>query len=959
MSFLAQLRQKQNPVATGGLQLCYLLSWQDGCLHLAMHLAQLENGRVRELEQVYAVQQAHVNQPPPFTIPADIAVLRRLLTEGWSGRGAGVCFGADLALLQLLVATGKCFAGLAEEPLVLGEPCAVAPVWRIDGDGNQSLSWRCPADARFWPLAGADIGVVVSGAHLRVCVAELASEALAEVRAVGVLAPADLAAFMQSAAPRWRDLGLPLPAELPSTILSATLCPVLVCESTLQGDGRWADSVSLAFRYQSDRVSFIRRFSAGDSVSVFWTGEELLCIAHQPAAEARACVWVEDYLHNHLSERVKKGAAPGCWNPVDKAAWQVLLLDHKPALVAEADIVFSPGFRHGYITPDAWKVAVEQGENHWRVGLEMTAQGERYELLDLLEQLRLFNRMQLEGPVELQVSGKILVLPGGLMGSLAAELEDLVDWYGGSGGIPLSQLYRLEGLRHLLPETTEWAGDEGLLRRSHALQMSPALLDSTASGVQAELRPYQWLGVCWLQHLKQLGFNGLLADDMGLGKTLQTLAHLSLEHKRGEFAQPALIVAPTSLLPNWAKEIRRFCPHLTAHVVHGGQRHQSWPHNSVHIYITSYHLLVRDLDLWANKCLSWLVLDEAQTIKNPQTHISRAVRELKAQHRLCLSGTPVENHLGELWALLDFLEPGVLGNQRQFKSHYQKPIEQEGNGERLQQLLTRIAPLMLRRTKNQVARDLPPKTVVQQVIPLSEEQQAFYQRLKQDDWQILMQQLEGVENPGQKQMLLLAALIRLRQACCDPRLLSESPASSGHNVPSAKTDYCVEMLESLVAEGRAVLVFSQFTRILDILAERLNDVGINYLMLTGQTRDRAELVDAFQEGKAPVFLISLKAGGVGLNLTRADTVIHFDPWWNSAAEEQASDRAHRIGQTQPVFVYKLIAENTIEEKIAELQESKALLSQQVNRQAQDSGTAFALKLEDLLRLWHDDAASQE
>jgi SNF2 family DNA or RNA helicase len=361
---------------------------------------------------------------------------------------------------------------------------------------------------------------------------------------------------------------------------------------------------------------------------------------------------------------------------------------------------------------------------------------------------------------------------------------------------------------------------------------------------------------------------------------------------------------------------------------------------------------VRDLEHWSAQSLSWLVLDEAQMIKNPQTHASRAVRELKAQHRLCLSGTPVENHLGELWALLDFLEPGVLGNQRQFKSHYQKPIEQEGNGERLQQLLTRIAPLMLRRTKNQVARDLPPKTLVQQVIPLGEEQQAFYQRLKQDDWQNLMQQLEGVDNPGQQQMMLLAALIRLRQACCDPRLLSE-------DVPSAKTEYCLDMLESLVAEGRAVLVFSQFTRMLDILAEGLTQLGIKYLMLTGQSRDRAELVEAFQAGQAPVFLISLKAGGVGLNLTRADTVIHFDPWWNIAAEEQASDRAHRIGQTQPVFVYKLIAENTIEEKIAELQESKALLSQQVNRQAQDSGTAFALKLEDLLRLWQEDESSQQ
>jgi superfamily II DNA or RNA helicase len=951
MSFLAQLRQKQNPVASGGLQLCYLLSWQDDGLYLAMHLAQLKGSRVRELGQAYAAQQAHLNQPPPFTIPADVAVLRRLLASGWNGRAEGLCVDADLAFLQLLLATGKCFAAVADKALAWGEPCAVEPVWRVGADGSQSLGWTCLEDGRFWPLAGADIGVVVRDHQLHPCKSGLESGALAEAGGMGSLMPMDFAEFMRTKASRWRDLGLPLPEALPSTSLPATVRPVLVCESILQSDGRWADSVVLAFRYESDAVCLTRRFADSDT-STFWNGEELLIVEHQSVVEIEACERVADYLQTHLGGRVMVSAVQGCWRPVDKVAWQSLLLEHRAALEAELDFHFAPGFRHAYVTPDTWKVAVEQGEGHWRLGLELEAHGERFELLDLLEQLRLFNQLQREGQVELQVAGKILVLPGGLMRSLAAELEDAVEWYGGGGGLPMSQLYRVQALQTLLPESTEWSGDDALLRRARALQMSPALLDSAASGVQAELRPYQWLGVCWLQHLKHLGFNGLLADDMGLGKTLQTLAHLSLEHKRGDLEQSALIVAPTSLLFNWAREIRRFCPHLRAHVVHGGQRHQSWPQNGIHIYITSYHLLVRDLDFWSGQSLSWLVLDEAQMIKNPQTHISRAVRQLNSRHRLCLSGTPVENHLGELWALLDFLEPGVLGNQRQFKSHYQKPIEQEGSGERFQQLLTRIAPLMLRRTKNQVARDLPPKTVVQQVIPLSEEQQAFYQRLKQDDWQSLMQQMEGVDNPGQKQMLLLAALIRLRQACCDPRLLSE-------DVPSAKTDYCVEMLESLVAEGRAVLVFSQFTRMLDILAERLNTLDIKHLMLTGQSRDRAELVEAFQEGRAPVFLISLKAGGVGLNLTRADTVIHFDPWWNAAAEEQASDRAHRIGQTQPVFVYKLIAENTVEEKIAELQESKALLSQQVNRQAQDSGTAFALKLEDLLHLWQDDKASQE
>ena len=279
-----------------------------------------------------------------------------------------------------------------------------------------------------------------------------------------------------------------------------------------------------------------------------------------------------------------------------------------------------------------------------------------------------------------------------------------------------------------------------------------------------------------------------------------------------------------------------------------------------------------------------------------------------------------EDRVAEELEALVALEPGVLGNQRQFKSYYQKPIEQEGSGERLQRLLTRIAPLMLRRTKNQVASDLPPKTVVQQIIPLSEEQQAFYQRVKQDDWQNLMQQLEGMENPGQKQMLLLAALIRLRQACCDPRLLGEDA------IASAKTDYCLDMLESLVAEGRAVLVFSQFTQMIALIECGLNQRDIVTSKLTGQTRKRQEAIAAFQDGPASVFLISLKAGGAGLNLTAADTVVHVDPWWNPAVENQATDRAYRIGQDKPVFVYKLVASGTVEEKIQAMQREKQALA---------------------------------
>lgn len=943
MSFLARLRQQQSPVSPAGLQLCYFLEQRaPASLTLTLRLATVENDLLREFGQPYEIQPAHLQLPPPFINPQDLAVLRTLIQQdsGWIGRSAGDLGAPDDHFLKQIIDTQKSFTASSAEgakALHWGTPIELMPQWQIDSAGEQKLLWSCPRGAELW--ATHSIGVVVQGQQVRPAISNLVDKALAEIRNSVAIAPGDLERFIEQYQDHWSELGLPLPRILHSRHCEAHVQSVLACHAD--------DTFSVRFRYTADSLCF---YSDWVEDARFWTGEELLVVARQSATEDTAIAQLARYLDSHFAGQLRQEAS-NRWRPAGKQQWKQLLLEHRAHLEKLGLVVdFAPGFRHAYVAPSRWQVALGQKENSWQLELDLTIDEKKYDLLMLLKRLRALNQSLQGDHTELHIDGKILVLPAGVLGALAEELEDLSEWYGGDG-IPRSQMYRLNELRKSLPDEAEWSGELTLLHQAEQLQQSPELLDPAASGVQAELRSYQWLGVCWLQHFKRTGFNGLLADDMGLGKTLQTLAHLSLEEKQGVLAAPALIVAPTSLLSNWAREAKRFCPHLRVHIVHGGQRHQNWPKREPHILITSYNLVVRDLDFWLQKSLSWLVLDEAQAIKNPATQISQSVRQLRAQNRLCLSGTPVENHLGELWALMDFLCPGVLGNQRQFKSYYQKPIEQEGRADRLQLLLQRVAPLLLRRTKNQVARDLPPKTVVQQLIPLGEEQSLFYQQLKREGWSNLAVELEKVDNPGQKQILLLTALTRLRQACCDPKLLRQDKVSS------AKTEYCLEMLQSLVAEGRAALVFSQFTSMLDILAEELEQRQISYLKLTGQSRNRAELVEAFQKGEAPVFLISLKAGGVGLNLTRADTVIHFDPWWNAAAEEQAADRAHRIGQTQPVFVYKLIAENTIEEKIAQLQENKALLSAQVNRQAQDSGIEFALKLEDLLRLWQDDEVS--
>jgi SNF2 family DNA or RNA helicase len=318
-----------------------------------------------------------------------------------------------------------------------------------------------------------------------------------------------------------------------------------------------------------------------------------------------------------------------------------------------------------------------------------------------------------------------------------------------------------------------------------------------------------------------------------------------------------------------------------------------------------------------------LILDEAQTVKNPRARVSQAVRAVRAEHRLCLTGTPVENHLGELWSLFDFLQPGLLGDERQFQRHYRTPIERNGDRRRAEALATRLAPFMLRRTKDMVARELPPKSEIVATIVLEERQRDFYDAIRLAMHQRI-QEVIRQQGLGRSRITILDALLKLRQVCCDPRLLDIDGARE--HVPSAKLEWLATVLPELVEEGRRVLLFSQFTSMLRLIETQVSALGIPYCLLTGETRNRTEVIERFQSGAAPLFLISLKAGGTGLNLTAADTVIHYDPWWNPAVQAQATDRAHRIGQDKPVFAYKLIAQATVEERIMQLQADKHALA---------------------------------
>jgi superfamily II DNA or RNA helicase len=490
------------------------------------------------------------------------------------------------------------------------------------------------------------------------------------------------------------------------------------------------------------------------------------------------------------------------------------------------------------------------------------------------------------------------------------------------------KLSRLDAMRTTasLGEGAVWDGAQAL--RKLVKQLSgqtelPAVPVPTS--VQASLRPYQQQGLNWLQFLRQYSLGGILADDMGLGKTLQTLVHIQVEKDEGRLKYPALIVAPVSLMGNWQREAARFCPNLRSLVLHGKDRHELA--DSLHdhdIVITPYSLLERDRERWLKTRWHLVVLDEAQNIKNASTQAAQVASQLRARQRLCLSGTPMENHLGEIWSLFHFLMPGFLGSQKKFQDLFRTPIEKLGNPERLEQLRSRVTPFMLRRTKALVAGELPPKIETVMRVELTGKQADLYETIRLGMEKSVREALD-TKGMAKSQITILDALLKLRQVCCDPHLVTLAAAKKVSN--SAKLERLMEMLPEMLAEGRRILLFSQFTSMLKLIEAELEKRNIPWVKLTGQSQKRDALIEQFTSGAVPLFLISLKAGGVGLNLPQADTVIHYDPWWNPAVENQATDRAHRIGQTQSVWVVKLVAQGTIEERILGLQERKALLAE--------------------------------
>jgi SNF2 family DNA or RNA helicase len=489
------------------------------------------------------------------------------------------------------------------------------------------------------------------------------------------------------------------------------------------------------------------------------------------------------------------------------------------------------------------------------------------------------------------------------------------------------KLSRMEAVRTsaALGEGAVWEGAAALRAMVAQLHGASALPEvPLPATVKATLRPYQQQGLNWLQFLSAHGLAGVLADDMGLGKTLQTLAHIQVEKDAGRLTHPALIIAPVSLMGNWQREAARFCPGLRSLVLHGAGRHEVADSVAEHdLVIAPYSLLQRDRERWLAHEWHLVVLDEAQNIKNASTHAAQVVGQLQARHRLCLSGTPMENHLGEIWSLFHFLMPGFLGSQQRFKEMFRTPIEKLGDSARMVQLRTRITPFMLRRTKALVASELPPKVETVMPVEMTGAQADLYETIRLGMERTVREALQS-KGLAKSQITILDALLKLRQVCCHPQLVPLDAAKKVN--ASAKLDQLMTLLPEMLAEGRRILLFSQFTSMLTLIEAELKKRKLPWVKLTGQSQQRDAIIEQFTSGQVPLFLISLKAGGVGLNLPQADTVIHYDPWWNPAVEAQATDRAHRIGQTQSVWVIKLVAQGTIEERILVLQERKAQLA---------------------------------
>jgi superfamily II DNA or RNA helicase len=835
----------------------------------------------------------------------------------------------SLSIIRKLIETGRCFFRFVEEqPLSWGTEKEASFEWCYDSQGKQTVRFAVEEGVEYFFFYAEVIYVDKASNECGLLKLPVPIEG-AKKLLMGPSIQTRKSSLIQK---RLSSILKTLPIKEKSFITVSQIDPVP--HLSLDSEDEETIEGKLSFFYSEAKVPYER--GSGSITNMITTKDAVYQVERNLEKEGKAREMLESYGF-HLDQYDSNAFSLYEGSPLEEAIVDLLQKFVNPRKSEGWRFSFSDKFAFQNIREiGEWYVkTIDTGENWFNLELGSIIDGKKVNLIPALRNLLgefVRKNIILEDLSEEDLQQKVIVSVGGgdavilplsrlkvIFGALLGLLEGgesddrikLTKWDAPSLG----------ELEEGLEEKLIWQGPKQYEQLKDFLRYKKRASVATPKGLTCELRPYQEEGVNWLQLLSTSNLSGVLADEMGLGKTIQTLAHILIEKESGRMHKPALVIAPTTLMGNWFKEAARFTPGLKVLILQGDERKKHFKTiDQNDLILTTYPLVSRDQDLLLKQDFHLLILDEAQNIKNAKTQAHHIICKIQAKHKLCLTGTPIENHLGELWSLFHILLPGFLGDEKQFQKVFRKPIEREGSLEKKKILQKRIHPFILRRIKKEVATDLPSKTEVITPIDLSEKQKDLYEAVRMT---MMKKVLSEVESKGiaRSQIVVLAALLNLRQICCDPRLLKNTNVSlSSHD--STKLSHLMEFIPQLLDEKRQVLVFSQFTSMLALIEEELKKLSIPYAIITGKTKDRVTPVEEFQSGVKPVMLISLKAGGTGLNLTAADTVIHYDPWWNPAVENQATDRAHRIGQVKPVFVYKFVSVGSIEEKILNLQSRK-------------------------------------